>query len=866
MNSFKDVFCVTAIVIILIFLPNLFAQEGWVWQNPLPQGNRLYDVHFISNPAGYGWAVGIDGTILHSTDGGVTWEFQNSGTSANLEAVYFVDQNLGWAVGSEGTILHTSNGGTEWSSQAVPTAAQYSYLYDVHFINPTTGWVVGENNIILHTTNGGTTPWTYQYSTLVTPFTLTGIHFVNETTGWIAGSYGLILQTTNGGGTVADTSWITLNSGTSEFLTDIFFIDSYNGVAVGFNGTIIQTANGGNYWSSVPSAGSESLESIFFTSGIPSVGWIVGSGGAIYRSDNLGASWLPQTSETSTWLYGIHFTDTNNGWAVGSGGQIIHTDDGGANPWFSQTIGTSAHLANVFFTDEMNGWAVGQDSTILHTSDGGDAWDLQTPGTSQDLNDIFFSDANQGWAVGDAGIIMHTSNAGATAWTPQSSGTDNTLRAVHFISNDMGWAVGDAGTILYTNNAGGTWSSIDIDLTWNLYDVHFVNSTTGWAVGEFSPILYTTDGGDHWSQQPYYDYYSIHFTDNYNGWAAGRYGSVIHTTDGGVTWNSQTTGIWEDLNYIYFLNDSRTGWAVGWNGLILRTTDGGDHWYTQSSGTSNSLYGAYFHDVATGWVVGSNGTILYTADGGGSTNRQKDSRNHLNLPMLPFQTTTDNINTGLSKTFTQNKALVGVEVSLDTILHSSDGDLEFFLTHLGITDTLVYQVGGTGDNFIKTTLTDAADIPITSGTAPFTGRFRPFKPLSQFAGIDPNGTWTLGIYNGSAGTTGTLQAWSLTLYFEEVTGIIPNPPSAIGNYRLYQNYPNPFNPVTNISFVLPHAAKVRLDIYNILGQRVATIVNNNLPAGEHKVKWDGSDHSSGIYFYQLTTDNFSKTNRMVLIK
>ena len=83
---------------------------------------------------------------------------------------------------------------------------------------------------------------------------------------------------------------------------------------------------------------------------------------------------------------------------------------------------------------------------------------------------------------------------------------------------------------------------------------------------------------------------------------------------------------------------------------------------------------------------------------------------------------------------------------------------------------------------------------------------------------------------------------------------------------LEQNYPNPFNPTTTINYALPTAGIVTLKVYDILGQEVATLVNETKSAGKHEVKFDASRLSSGIYFYQLKTGNFTKNQKMILMK
>ncbi|MBK8984235.1 MAG: T9SS type A sorting domain-containing protein [Ignavibacteria bacterium] len=85
-------------------------------------------------------------------------------------------------------------------------------------------------------------------------------------------------------------------------------------------------------------------------------------------------------------------------------------------------------------------------------------------------------------------------------------------------------------------------------------------------------------------------------------------------------------------------------------------------------------------------------------------------------------------------------------------------------------------------------------------------------------------------------------------------------------YELSQNYPNPFNPVTTINFSVPKASFVNLSVYNILGQKVAELVNEFVPVGTHKVSFNASEFSSGVFFYQLKAEGYTNTKKMLLIK
>jgi hypothetical protein len=83
---------------------------------------------------------------------------------------------------------------------------------------------------------------------------------------------------------------------------------------------------------------------------------------------------------------------------------------------------------------------------------------------------------------------------------------------------------------------------------------------------------------------------------------------------------------------------------------------------------------------------------------------------------------------------------------------------------------------------------------------------------------------------------------------------------------LGQNYPNPFNPSTTIEFALPHSGFVTLKVYNVLGEEVASLLNEDHPAGTFKATWDASGMPSGIYFYRLTAGKFVQTKKMVLMR
>ena len=96
-------------------------------------------------------------------------------------------------------------------------------------------------------------------------------------------------------------------------------------------------------------------------------------------------------------------------------------------------------------------------------------------------------------------------------------------------------------------------------------------------------------------------------------------------------------------------------------------------------------------------------------------------------------------------------------------------------------------------------------------------------------------------------------------------GISDNDPIA-SNYKLGQNYPNPFNPITNISYTVPQAGAVKLSVFNALGEKVSTLVNNVVTSGTHTAAWDAVNMPSGVYFYRVEAGSFTQTRKLLLIK
>src|SRR5205807_1604863 len=249
--------CLASIVITVVCFSSPSAQtssRGWEWQNPLPQGNAISAIRFAGDKL-HGWAVGADGVILYTNDGGFRWEHQPTRLVNALNGLYVFDRQHAFAVGARGLVVETRNAGDKWLEVATPTK---DHLYAITFAadNAARGWAVGTYGCILATTNGGAT-WTIQKTP--TRAHLYSVSFTNKNLGVAVGDRGTVLRTSDGGKHWKEV----VRLGNLPF-TGVALISEKRAIAVGYGGRIITSEDGGTVWEPVDSLVSDDLLAVCF--------------------------------------------------------------------------------------------------------------------------------------------------------------------------------------------------------------------------------------------------------------------------------------------------------------------------------------------------------------------------------------------------------------------------------------------------------------------------------------------------------------------------------------------------------------------------------------------------------------------------
>ncbi|MGY8770539.1 MAG: YCF48-related protein [Pirellulales bacterium] len=306
---------------------------------------------------------------------------------ANLNDLFFIDQNQGWAIGDHGVIWQTQDAGMHWKQHPSTTDAQ---LQAIHFIDSENGWIVGgavqsytkkTSGVLLRTRDGGSSWEPIQITSM--PM-LRDVYFTDLRRGWAVGNpspmYPSGFFETHDGGK----SWKSISTEVTSVWHSLAPSPSGRIHLTGTRGTIAVADPGAVRQGDVPSFGAGVLHQCKMVS--DKQGWIVGDGGLVLRTNDSGFSWEPIPSSSPATRKQIDFRAISQKgthvWITGSPGTVVlHSPDQGET-WEIQSTQNQMPLHAIHFVDELHGYAVGALGTILATTNGGITWRTQR-GTNQ---------------------------------------------------------------------------------------------------------------------------------------------------------------------------------------------------------------------------------------------------------------------------------------------------------------------------------------------------------------------------------------------------------------------------------------------------------------------------------------------------
>ena len=603
------------------------------------------------------------------------------------------------------------------------------------------------------------------------------------------------------------------------------------------NGYVLRTTDGGINWDIIQAGDAYPLFCVDVIDSLHIAA--AGYGGFNYAAKNLyssdgGNNWITGDTLTTEAVNCIQYINPDTGYLVMDEHYYGKTTNRG-QVWDYMYNPEMGEFEFQFLLSNNLGYSAGTGLSIYKTQSNYENWKLTI--INDNFSDVYFTSENKGFALGN---ILYRTSDGGNRW--QSNGPGGSC--VYFIDSMTGF-IGNPSSIWKTTNGGDNWYQTNGSS--GASKIFFINENIGWAIR--NNIIYkTTNKGENWfnlfSAPSSITFYNIHFIDSLYGWTANLGGRPYKTTNSGASWLQQTNlNIWESRD-IYF-RDSLNGFII--NGIfeLQRTTNSGANWLIQLNSQYVIRNLSWLSDNH-GFIVGDG--VYETLDSGNTWSEILELRN-----------------IGLRK------------------FHSPQNYIGFYVGNLG----LIY-------NYIDTTIVPV-ELNTFNGTIEKSIVVLTWQTLSELNNLgfqierretkeERSDNWeNIGFINGK-GTTTEPQLYSFTdknlsagkyqyrlkqidyigtfnySNMLEVEILTPT------RFSLEQNYPNPFNPSTKIKYAINETGLVQLKVYDILGKEIANLVNENKEAGYYSVEFDASHLPSGVYIYQLQSNSFISSKKMILIK
>lgn len=844
------------ILILLLLTNTMFTQYVYKWYS-FPSGttNNLYSVGIYS---GYHWIAGASGTIL--TDNfGSNWTLVNSGTSSDLRSV-FTTGNAFFICGSNGTILKSTNSGFSWISLNTGIS---SVLNSLSYRAFSSIMSVGNSGTVIYTTNLGQT-WTLQPAVTTNDLNSCANTVVSFTfRHWIVGNNGTILRSSNSG-----SNWSMQNSGSSQNLNCVQVLDTGNLWVVGNGGTILKTTNGGANWLSVSSGTNANLNSIHINSF--GYGWIVGSSGTMLRTTNGGLNWELQIPVTNIDLHSVYCAGGDDGIAVGNNGLILERQiDSSYLPYVILDGNNISSVFNNMGTFDQNitmsgtpglEWPKGSGQFAVYTA--GLTIAALYNGQLRTGSAFFSGEYLPGHVVDSAGIPVGR--------------TDSFFKFYKVKRNDNMNSNSDWAKWGYMVPYGAPFIDVNQD---GVYEPDI--DTPGVKNAVQTIFICITDA-----------FPEIHYVGGGFGGGTLPLKSEVHLT----AWCYDAPDLM-DVQFIKWnvINKSYVPWYGTHFTLVSDPDVGCAEDDIIGCDSSRSLGYCYnFNEVDcvgpyryTG-VVPAFGFLWLRCPGipyAGITSITYVGKPSNGFPLCehePYQAIEAyNFMRGYKGDETPWVIPPGGPQNITRYCYS--GDPETGTGWCEAQSSIVGRIANCGGpnvttgNFVNTTYGGDRRLILNSGSDDLTMNPGDTQRIliAQLIAVGVNRKNSVTRLKTLADTVRAICSRGF------LTGLEPPSASIPTKFQLFQNYPNPFNSSTKIKFSIPfdvsnfpsvglQDAFVNIELYDILGRKVTTLVNSNLRSGIHVIEWNGTGYASGVYFYRLSatsgTGQFTLTKKLVLVK
>jgi photosystem II stability/assembly factor-like uncharacterized protein len=470
--------------------------SGWLWGNPLPQGNTVRAMSFAG---GAGYAAGDFGTLLKTSDGGASWSGLAVGSFQQLDVVQALDADTVFAGG--GCVARRSTDGGRTFTAVRFTAVERGCkvgLRDLSFVSADVGYLLLDDGSVFATTDGGTqfaprtaVPETRAAGGFAEPG---AVAFLDARSGFAA-SGGRLFATLDGG-----VSW-RLVAADARAIRAIRFSDAAHGFAVGNGGLVLRSDDGGATWTPKDLGVGADYTSIRCT-GTRLCVLSTAAGTQLVRTTDAGQTPGTVVTAATDPIHAAAFASPTRVVAAGEHGTTVVSDDAGV-----RFAPVGARISGSFTALRAGGaagsaFAPGADGRLAKTTDAGRTWSTGNVPTTADLLDVSFPNATVGYALDVDGGLFRTDSAGAT-W--KALGTGSTRRPLAVLAPDASsvLVVGPRG-IRRSGDTGETFDQVRSRAVLRAQLSGVATAHAGGAILAWGPtaLVRSSDRGVGWTALP----------------------------------------------------------------------------------------------------------------------------------------------------------------------------------------------------------------------------------------------------------------------------------------------------------------------------------------------------------------------------
>ncbi|MDQ1265952.1 MAG: hypothetical protein QG635_1104, partial [Bacteroidota bacterium] len=508
----------TLIGLIFYIITNCEAKVYYDWEllSPKPEIMGINSMKFYDKNTG--WAIGSEGLILKTTDGGENWIDKSLKNDSDIMSIIINDENTAFIVAGY-SLYKTTDGGNSWVNISKVSFSNILHLKD------NIGYAIDKQFPYI-TSDGGLT-WKVFY---IEHFKFNKIDDNQEI---FIDDFSVLLSKDKWKSFVRMKYNNNMYYSVFNDLSFIYYIDTYN---------FIQ----------------------FWDYHVP---YYSGQHQTINISLNIKDSNTPyQTCFSNLKLNKICFLDSNICYFITDNGAIIKTSDGG-RIWRVQSKWINSSIDVFQFNSEKVGFIV-SNGMIYKTNDGGETWQLKpssTYATSEKQNCITGSDSNTLWigAGNHSQVIYKSTNKGYTWGAKHFKRNKTNIISLSKVDDSTAWALGYYGVVLKSTDKGDSWN-IMLDFNKELKYICFSKKDIGWIVRYDGRVYKSTNAGETWnllSDSIIFNVQVIKFSDELHGFAACGDGWIMRTSDGGISWQRDYMIDYDNFTDICIV-DSANGWLI----------------------------------------------------------------------------------------------------------------------------------------------------------------------------------------------------------------------------------------------------------------------------------------------------------------